>query len=76
MESAVSEARNDRFVPTADSSRIFETTGIAYRATSASGPDPDVVNLAATFKKGVLTVTLPKSAAAQAAEKKIAIKAD
>jgi HSP20 family protein len=30
----------------------------------------------ATFKKGVLTVTLPKSAAAQAAEKKIAIKSE
>lgn len=30
----------------------------------------------ATFKKGLLTVTLPKTAAAQAAEKKIAIKAD
>jgi HSP20 family protein len=30
----------------------------------------------ASFKKGVLTVTLPKTAAAQAAEKKIAIKAD
>lgn len=30
----------------------------------------------AVFKKGVLTVTLPKSAAAQAAETKIAIKSD
>lgn len=30
----------------------------------------------ATFKKGVLTVTLPKTAAAEASEKKIAVKAD
>ena len=30
----------------------------------------------ASFKKGILTVTLPKNAAAQAPEKKIAIKAD
>ena len=38
------------------------------------GVDSDKIE--ATFKKGVLTVTLPKTAAAQAAEKKIAIKAD
>jgi HSP20 family protein len=30
----------------------------------------------ATFKKGLLTVTLPKTAAAQATEKKVAIKAE
>ena len=38
------------------------------------GVDSDKIE--ATFAKGVLTVTLPKSAAAQAAEKKIAIKSD
>ena len=39
---------------------------------------PDSVEtdkIEATFKKGVLTVTLPKSAEAQKAEKKIAVKA-
>ena len=39
---------------------------------------PDSVNtdkIEATFRKGVLTVTLPKSAEAQKAEKKIAVKA-
>ena len=35
--------------------------------------DPEKIE--ATFKKGVLTVTLPKSAEAQKAEKKIAVKA-
>ena len=35
--------------------------------------DPDKIE--ATFKKGVLTLTLPKSAEAQKAEKKIAVKA-
>lgn len=38
------------------------------------GVDGDKID--ATFKKGLLTVTLPKTAAAQAAEKKIPIKAD
>ncbi|MFA6139237.1 MAG: Hsp20/alpha crystallin family protein [Hyphomicrobium sp.] len=38
------------------------------------GVDGDKID--ATFKKGLLTVTLPKTAAAQAAEKKIAVKAD
>ncbi len=37
------------------------------------GIDGDKIE--ATFAKGVLTVTLPKSAAAQAAEKKISVKA-
>jgi len=39
---------------------------------------PDGVDgdkIAANFKKGVLTLTLPKSAEAQKAEKKIAVKA-
>lgn len=36
------------------------------------GVDADKIE--ANFAKGVLTVTLPKTAAAQAAEKKIAIK--
>ena len=35
----------------------------------------DTDKIEATFKKGVLTVTLPKSAEAQKAEKKIAVKA-
>ncbi len=38
-----------------------------------NGIDQDKIQ--ATFKKGVLTVTLPKSAEAQKAEKKIAVKA-
>ena len=38
-----------------------------------SGVDPGKIE--ANFKKGVLTVTLPKSAGAQAAEKKIPVKA-
>jgi HSP20 family protein len=38
-----------------------------------AGVDSDKIE--ATFKKGVLTVTLPKSAEAQKAEKKIAVKA-
>jgi HSP20 family protein len=38
------------------------------------GVDSDKID--ATFKKGVLTVTLPKSATAQAAEKKIAVKSE
>ena len=38
------------------------------------GVDSDKIE--AAFKKGLLTVTLPKTAAAQAAEKKIAIRAD
>ena len=38
------------------------------------GVDSDKIE--ATFKKGLLTVMLPKTAAAQTAEKKIAIKAD
>jgi HSP20 family protein len=37
------------------------------------GIEPDKIS--ATFKNGVLTVTLPKSAKLQASEKKIAVKA-
>lgn len=50
-----------------------------YGAFERRFPIPDGVEadkIEATFKKGLLTVTLPKTAAAQAAEKKIAIKAD
>ena len=42
-------------------------------------PVPEGVELdkvEASFKKGVLTVTLPKTAEAQKAEKKITVKAD
>ena len=38
-----------------------------------SGVDTNQID--ATFKKGVLTVTLPKTAEAQRAEKKISVKA-
>ena len=50
-----------------------------YGAFERRFPIPDGVEadkIEATFKKGLLTVTLPKTAAAQAAEKKIAIKGD
>jgi len=48
--------------------------GSFHRALQVpAGVDSDKIE--ATFKKGVLTVTLPKSAEAQKAEKKIAVKA-
>jgi len=50
-----------------------------YGAFERRFPIPDGVDadkIEATFKKGLLTVSLPKTAAAQAAEKKIAIKGD
>ena len=48
--------------------------GSFHRALQVpAGIDSDKIE--ASFKKGVLTVTLPKSAEAQKAEKKIAVKA-
>lgn len=48
--------------------------GSFYRSFALPG-DVDASKIAATFAKGVLTVTLPKSAAAKANEKKIEVKA-
>jgi len=66
-----------------DTSKIPVTTDTAAHRSYARGdertfPVPDGVELDkvdASFKKGVLTVTLPKTAEAQKAEKKITVKA-
>lgn len=50
----------------------------SFGSFERSFPLPDGVDrekIEASFKKGVLTVTLPKTAEAQRAEKKIAVKA-
>ena len=46
-----------------------------FERTFAVPDGVDSEKIEASFKKGVLSVTLPKSAEAQQAEKKIAVKA-